>query len=131
MDIEFDISEVEDAWEASQQRLRGDVAAAVRTAAELGIREAVNRHHYKNRTAQLTASLNAGFPVTTSDGYEMSMFAGESYASYVDDWEQQKFGGHYGSSDSFMGFAAAKAEQVLTDELERAVARLEQNFNGR
>jgi len=141
--VDFDLSEIEAACHAYEQHLVRAVHQAVEAAVKAGVREAVTRRRYKDRTGQLTQSASGTVLVRLADGAVGEMSWPVKYASYVDagtrphviearrkpnlvfDWP--KIGGlfvgkrvnHPGTpAYGFAGLAYHKAEAVLAAEIE-------------
>lgn len=123
--FEIDVSDVVNDWRNQAiPALVSGLAYAVRDACADGAREAVNSRLYQDRTAQLTASIHGDEPVAVlSDGAEGTITAGETYASYVSNWERTK------TELSFLDHAEAKAESSLTEGISKAAEAAERAFN--
>lgn len=141
--VDFDLSEVEAACHAYEKHLVRVVHQAVETAVKAGVREAVSRRRYKDRTGMLTQDAVGRVLIRLMDGAVGEMFWKQKYASYVDagtrphpivarrkpnlvfDWP--KIGGifvgksvnHPGTRPTgFAGLAYLKADAVLKAEIE-------------
>ncbi len=114
--IDIDLGDVVTEWRGKGvQAVNAALAKAVRVAVTEGAAESRNHRIYQDRTAQLTASIHGDeFFVITPDGAEGQITVGESYASYVNDWERRQSGGDHG----FIDLGEAKAEETLQRELE-------------
>ncbi len=115
--IDVDVSDLIAEWQDKGVRaVNVAIADAVQNACIEGANEAVNSRIYQDRTAHLTASIHGDqFFVLTADGAEGQITAGESYASYVNDWERSQNGGEHG----FIDLGEAKARDELQQGLDR------------
>lgn len=141
--VDFDLSEVEAACNAYEKGLVRVVQQAVETAVKAGVREAVTRRRYQDRTGQLTQSATGVVLIRLADGAVGEMRWPQRYASYVDAgtpphsidarrkpnlvffWPKAgrlfigKHVNHPGTRPTgFAGLAYLKAEAVLSAEIE-------------
>jgi len=82
--VDFDLSEVEAACHAYEKQLVRVVHQAVETAVKAGVREAVTRRRYKDRTGMLTQTAEGRVLIRLADGAVGEMRWLQRYASYVD-----------------------------------------------
>lgn len=113
---EIDLRDLEGACRDADTTLRFGAATATAQAAKEGLREALARRRYKDRTGNLTGTAFARMLVFSGQNPEAIIQWPMRYASFVDDRR------------GFAGDAHTKAERVATREIELSLLRIQDLF---
>lgn len=110
---EIDLRDLEGACREADTVLRVGAAKATAQAAKEGLREALARRRYKDRTGNLTGTALARMLVYSGQNPEAIIQWPMRYASFVD------------NRRGFAGDAYTKAERVATREIERSIQQIQ------